>query len=180
MKTTAIVALSLILAACGGGSAPQTAEAPAAAAPVEQAQPSPVTERSSLNGVWQLVNFEQNDPGGNVSHPYGEMPVGRLTFDATGRMSVFVMKPGRFSSVNSTAGITTATVDDLRQIADGFMAYYGSVQVDEATKTLTMNVEAATIPAWTDSEQKRAYELSGDTLALITPATKLTWMRLPN
>ncbi len=171
-----VIALSVLLVGCS--SAPQTAEAPAA--PVEQVQPTVVNDRNSLNGVWQLVSFEQNEPDGNVSYHYGEMPIGRLTFDAAGRMSVFVMKPGRFASVNSTAAITTATVDDLRQIADGFMAYYGDFQVDDSTKTITMKVTAATIPAWTDSVQKRAYELSGDTLALITPATKLTWMRLPN
>lgn len=171
-----VIVGSLLLVSCG--SAPQATEAPSA--PVEQVQTTVITDRNSLNGVWQLVSFEQNEPDGNVSYPYGEMPVGRLTFDAAGRMSVFVMKPGRFASVNSTAAITTATVDDLRQIADGFMAYYGDFQVDDSTKTITTKVTAATIPAWTDSEQKRAYELSGDTLALITPATKLTWTRLPN
>ena len=178
MKVFVIPALCLLLAGCGGSSpAPKVAEAPAT---VEQSQPTAVSDPNSLNGVWQLVSFEQNEPDGNVSYPYGEMPIGRLTFDAAGRISVFVMKPGRFASVNSTAAITTATVDDLRQIADGFMAYYGNFQVDDSTKTITTKVEAATIPAWTNSEQKRAYELSGDTLALITPATKLTWIRLPN
>ena len=179
MKLFVFPALCLVLVACGGGSAPKTAEAPAA----EPAQVQPAaaaSERNSLNGVWKLVSFEQNESDGNVGHPYGEMPIGRLTLDAAGHMSVFVMKPGRFASVNSTNSITTATVDDLRQIADGFMAYYGDFQVDDSTKTITTKVTAANIPAWTDSEQKRAYELSGDTLALITPATKLTWMRLTN
>jgi len=178
MKVFVLPAFFLLLTACGGGSAPQTAEVPAEV-PAE-VQPIVNNDRNSLNGVWRLVSFEQNESDGNVSFPYGEAPVGRLTFDAAGRMSVFVMKPGRFASVNSTAGITMASVDDLRQIADGFMAYYGDFQVDDSTKTITTKVEAATIPAWTDSEQKRAYELSGDILSLITPATKLTWMRLPN
>jgi hypothetical protein len=169
--------LAVLLVSCG--SAPPPVESPTP--PVEQVvQPTVINDRNSLNGVWKLVSFEQSEPDGNVSYPYGEMPSGRLTFDAAGRMSVFVMKPGRFASVNTTAAITTASVDDLRQIADGFMAYYGDFQVDDSTKTIITKVAGATIPAWTDSEQKRAYELSGDTLALITPATKLTWMRLPN
>ena len=174
-----LLTLSLLLVGCGGGSAPQTVEAPSTA-PAEQTQPTIATDRTALNGVWQLVSFDQNEPDGNISHPYGDMPVGRLTFDAAGRMSVFVMKPGRFASVNTTAAITTATVDDLRQIADGFTAYYGDFRVDEETQTIIVKVAAATIPAWTDSEQKRAFELDGDTLALITPATRLTWKRLPN
>jgi hypothetical protein len=174
------LALFLILVGCSRNSAPQVAEAPASQPAEQPSQPTVASERSALNGVWQLVSFDQNETDGNITHPYGEMPVGRLTFDAAGRMSVFVMKPGRFASVNTTAAITTATVDDLRQIADGFIAYYGDFKVDDETKTITTKVNAATIPAWTDSEQKRAYELNGDTLALITPATRLTWMRLPN
>jgi hypothetical protein len=138
------------------------------------------SDRGAINGVWQLVSFDQNEADGNVSHPYGEMPVGRLTFDAAGRMSVFVMKPGRVASVNSTGAIPTASTEDLRQIADGFMAYYGSFQVDDPMKVITVNVEACTIPAWTNTEQKRTYELAGDMLTLITPATKLVWKKLPN
>jgi hypothetical protein len=179
MKACALSLSFLFLVACGRDSAPQTVQTPPAET-AEPAQPAVPSERNSLNGVWQLVSFEQNEPDGNVSHPYGDMPIGRLTLDAAGRMSVFVMKPGRFASVNSTAAIPTATVEDLRQIADGFIAYYGDFQVDDSTKTIVTKVAAATIPAWTDSEQKRAYELTGDALALITPATRLTWMRLPN
>jgi hypothetical protein len=108
------------------------------------------------------------------------MPMGRLTFDAAGRMSVFVMKPDRVASVNTTAGIATASAADLRQIADGFTAYYGEFRIEDDTKTLITKVEGATLPAWSGSEQKRTYELMGDTLMLITPATRLTWMRLAN
>jgi hypothetical protein len=175
MKTT-VVAFALLLCACGGSTPPPVAEAPAP----EVIQPTVINDRNSLNGTWQLVSFEQMETDGNVSYPYGDMPIGRLIFDAAGRMFVTVMKPGRFASVNSTAAITTATVDDLRQIADGFMSYYGDFQVEDSTKTILTKVVAATIPAWAGSEQKRTYELMGDTLALITPATKLTWKKLPN
>ncbi len=179
-KPLAIAITCVLLTACSR--APQeTAQAPAA-----ETQPAPEAkiivnnDRNNLNGVWQLVSFDQNESDGNISHPYSEMPVGRLTFDAAGRMSVFVMKPGRVASVNSTAAIPTASTEDLRQIADGFMAYYGDFRVDDQTKTIITKVEGCTIPAWSGTEQKRTYELMGDTLALITPATTLTWKRLPN
>jgi hypothetical protein len=181
MKHLAFAILSLALVACSRpSSTTETTETPSEPLVVESAVPKTLTDRDLLNGVWQLATFEQNESDGNVSHPYGEMPVGRLTFDAAGRMSVFVMKPGRVASVNTTAAIATATAADLRQIADGFMAYYGHFRIEDDTKTLITQVEACTIPAWTGTEQKRTYELAGDTLTLITPATKLTWMRLPN
>lgn len=173
----------LLLAGCNSSSS-EAPTVPAASEP--QSTVAPVTtvsraaDQTAIHGVWKLVSFDQNEADGNVSHPYGEAPVGRLTFDTAGRMSVFVMKPGRVASVNSTGAIPTASAEDLRQIADGFMAYYGSFQVDEEMKVITVKVEACTIPAWTDSEQKRSYELADDTLTLITPATKLTWTRLPN
>ncbi len=172
----------LLLGGCGSSSTPPaTVETPPVQeSPVVAVKPVDTSERASIHGVWQLVSFEQNESDGNVSHPYGDMPVGRLTLDAAGHLSVVVMKPGRVASVNSTAAIATASAEDLRQIADGFMAYYGNFQVDDSTKTLTTKVEACTIPSWTGSEQKRTYELAGDTLTLITPATKLTWTRLPN
>lgn len=184
MRPFATAALLLLLAACSRPAPEQTASEPAPAEPqpqpTETAQPEVRSDRNSLIGVWQLVSFDQTENDGSTSHPYGDMPVGRLTFDAAGRMSVFVMKPGRFASVNSTSAIARASVDDLRQIADGFVAYYGEFQVDETEKTLITKVEAATIPAWSGSEQKRTYELNGTLLALITPATRLTWMKLPN
>ncbi len=183
MKFCALAVAFVLLAACN--KAPEeTAKvpepAPTSTVPSNPTPQSAATDRTAINGTWDLVSFEQNEPDGNVSYPYGEMPVGRLTFDPANRMSVFVMKPGRVASVNTTAQIPTASAADLRQIADGFMAYYGDFHLDETNKTLITNVEACTIPAWSGTEQKRTYELEGDTLALITPATKLTWKRLPN
>jgi hypothetical protein len=181
MKRCPLALAFALFAACGKApqETTQTAAPTSAIAPASTT-PEAVTDRTLLNGVWELVSFDQNESDGNISHPYGEMPVGRLTFDSANRMSVFVMKPGRVASVNSTAQIATASTEDLRQIADGFMAYYGDFHLDETTKTLITKVEACTIPAWSGTEQKRTYELNGDTLALVTPATKLTWKRLPN
>ncbi|MEP6963042.1 MAG: lipocalin-like domain-containing protein [Acidobacteriota bacterium] len=181
MRALAAGIVCVVLASCGGSSPPpQTASQTPASAPSSPEAPSGASDRSNIVGVWKLVSFEQNEPDGNISMPYGEKPAGRLTFDNAGRISVFVMKEGRVASVNSTGAIATAPVEDLRQIADGFLAYYGSFETDDSTKTLTAHVEACTIPAWTNTEQKRTYELVVDSLTLVTPATKLVWTRLPN
>jgi hypothetical protein len=184
MKPIAAAALILLLTSCDRRPAPGQDASPVRSQPETEVQQSVLPEvrsdRNSLLGTWQLLTFEQMENDGSTSHPYGDMPMGRLTFDAAGRMSVFVMKPGRFASVNSTAAISRASVEDLRQIADGFIAYYGEFQVDDQENTLITKVEAATIPAWSGSEQKRIYELDGSALTLITPATRLTWMKLPN
>jgi hypothetical protein len=133
-----------------------------------------------LNGTWKLISFEQGDPSGEMTKPYTDQAVGRLTLDKAGRIGVFVMKPGRHASVNTTDGVALATPDDLRQIADGFVAYYGTFTVDTDMKILTASVEGATLPAWANSQQKRTYELVDNRLTLITPATKLVWERMPD
>jgi hypothetical protein len=169
ISTLTAILFAAILVGCAAG--PQSAPPEAATAQ---------TDRDRLIGDWELVSYEAIRPDGQKYYPYGDHPVGQYTFDENGRMSVHVMKPGRTSTVAAPTQIAEAGVDDLRQIADGYVAYYGTWEVDEAAKTLANVVEAAMLPAWVGGKQQRTYELEGDRLALITPATRLEWTRRPN
>ena len=54
----------------------------------------------------------------------------------------------------------------------GSIAYYGTWAVDEASKTLTTNVEAATYPNLNGATQKRTItSLTADELKYTNPAT---------
>ena len=44
-------------------------------------------------GAWKLVSFERKTTAGEVTYPMGVNPVGRLTYDAFGRMSAQIMRP---------------------------------------------------------------------------------------
>jgi hypothetical protein len=46
-------------------------------------------------GVWKLVSFEQRTTAGEVTHPMGQKPVGRLTYDSSGHMTAQLMLPDR-------------------------------------------------------------------------------------
>jgi hypothetical protein len=173
MKAT-IVLGALLLSACGSV-APPTPVAEA----VPDAKPVIINDRTMLNGAWQLVSYEQLESDGNTTLPFGDAPIGRLTFDEGGRLTMTVMKPGRFASVNSAAGIATATMDDLRQLADGYQSWYGTFRIEESTKTIIASIEAANIPAQVGTEQRRAYEVTSDSLTLIAPTAKWTWRKLP-
>lgn len=133
--------------------------------------------RKRLIGVWKLFSMEELVDG-NVVYPYGEHPVGRLTYDEAGRMSAQIMQPGRQSSVSDPDAIAGASADDLRQIAEGYLGYYGSFSIDDESKTVVHHVEACMLPAWVGTDQRRQWEFDGPRLALRSGPYKLVWERL--
>lgn len=148
-------------------------------ATLAQGQNPEASVRKRLIGAWKLLSFEVSVHG-NVLHPYGEQPIGRLTYDEAGRMSAHVMKPGRESSVNDPGAVANASCDELRQIADGYVGYYGAFTVDEESKTVIHHVESCTLPAWVGTDQTRQYEFVGAHLVLRAGSSKLVWERLPD
>ena len=51
--------------------------------------------RNHFLGVWRLISCERKSADGRLDYPYGEKPVGRLTYDKVGRMSAQLMRPDR-------------------------------------------------------------------------------------
>jgi hypothetical protein len=135
--------------------------------------------RKRLIGAWKLLSFDVSIDG-NVLHPYGEHPIGRLTYDAAGRISAQAMKPGRKSSINDPDAVANASCDELRQIADGYLGYYGTFTLDEESRTVIHRVESCTLPAWVGTDQTRQYEFVGPHLVLRADSAKLVWERLPD
>jgi hypothetical protein len=135
--------------------------------------------RKRLIGVWKLLSLEVAADG-NVLHPYGEDPIGRLTYDEAGRMSAQLMKPGRKSAIEDPEAVGNASCDELRQIADGYAGYYGTFTLDEGRKTVIHHVEACSLPAWVGTDQMRQYEFVGAHLVLRAGSSTLVWERLPD
>ena len=81
-------------------------------------------------------------------------------------MSAHVMKPGRKSSITDPIAVTSASCDELRQIAGGCVGYYGTFSIDEESKTVIHHVECCTLPAWIGTDQTRHYEFVDTHLAL--------------
>jgi hypothetical protein len=117
---------------------------------------------------------------GSALHPYGEHPIGRLTYDEAGRMSAQVMKPGRKSSIGDPDALANASCDELRRIVDGYVGYYGTFTLEEESKTVIHHVESCNLPAWVGTDLTRQYEFAGAHLALSAGSTKLVWERLPD
>ena len=139
-------------------------------------------------GVWTLVSCESKDKAtGEVRYPYGAKPVGRITYDAAGRMSAQLMDPGRRAvggspTRSSAVALREMSSEDIRYMLTGFFSYFGTFDVDESSRTVIHHVRACLIPTWVGTDLRRTYEFaSGDQLILTadTPQStnRLVWKR---
>jgi Lipocalin-like domain len=143
--------------------------------------------RKQIVGVWKLVGYDWKDKAtGEARHPYGEHPVGRITYDAAGRMSAQLMRPGRKtlggpSTLGAVSAVAAASDQDLREMVSGYVAYFGTFDIDEAARTVIHHVEGALIPSWVGTDLRRAYEFTADRLILTATldqaVIRLTWQR---
>ena len=144
--------------------------------------------RDKFAGVWKLVRCESKEKiTAEVRYPFGTNPVGRITYDTAGRMSALLMRPGRRAvggspARGSAAVIREATPDDMREILTGFIAYFGTFDINEPSRTVIHHVEACLIPSWVGTDLRRTYEFSGDNQLILTAAldehtTRLVWQR---
>lgn len=138
--------------------------------------------RSRFIGVWKLVSFELKSMNGEVSYPYGERPVGRLTYDPAGRMSAQLMRSGRSRASGRT--LRGASVDALREAVDSFIAYFGTYDINDTSRTVIHHVQACLIPSWVGTDLKRTYEFEGNRLILTAVSEdgvgRLVWEREPD
>ena len=136
-------------------------------------------------GSWKLISCERKSEDGRIDYRYGKNPVGRLTYDSAGRMSAQLMRLGRRSTLASGVGFEAGNASDeeLREAAEGYIAYFGTFDVDESSKTVTHHVKAALVPSWVGTDLKRTYRFESNRLiltAVSTSVSELTWEREPD
>jgi len=134
-------------------------------------------------GVWKLISCITTSNSGAKTYLFGESPEGRITYDKSGRMSALLMRPGRKRA--SAERLPMATAEEMREALDGFTAYYGTFDVDEANRTVIHHVKLALLPNWVGTDLKRAYEFDGNRMALTAvtasgSTTRLVWEREPD
>ena len=139
--------------------------------------------RDRFLGVWKLLSCELKSSSGQLSYPYGEHPLGRISYDKAGRMSATLMRPGRPGSTSREA-VSQLSREDLLELIRGFVAYYGTFDVDESTHTVIHHVQASSYPSNVGIDLKRSYEFSGNQLILTATMSngvmRLVWEREPD
>jgi hypothetical protein len=140
--------------------------------------------RDRFIGVWRLVSCERKFTDGKVDYPYGEQPVGRITYDNAGRMSAQLMRSGRRSTVPpGVIFMANTSTEEIRESVGGFIAYFGKFEVDEASTTVIHHVQACLVPSWVGTDLKRRYRFYSNRLSLTAASTissiDLVWEREP-
>jgi hypothetical protein len=135
---------------------------------------------TELIGNWALISYITEAPDGTRGTPYGDA-VGRLSYDDNGNMAGQVMRPGRAPVVHGQSGLP-----DVRAAYAGYIAYFGTYEVNEARDTVVHHVEGALNPTWVGGDQVRKLRFDGELLVLSTEVPKngafikhiLTWKRI--
>jgi hypothetical protein len=102
------------------------------------------TLKDQLVGTWLAVSWEQDVPNGPRFQRYGANPKGGYTFDANGRFFSVYARPDlpQIASKNPS----TPTPEEAKAIVSGAIGLFGTYTVDEASKLITLRVEASTFP----------------------------------
>jgi len=143
-----------------------------ASACLAQGTSSPALDRHALVGTWRLVSVESLRPGGEVSREWmGSKPTGLLMYDATGHMSVQIMRDPRptFDSGRDRP----RTPEEFKAAYDGYYAYFGTYELNEAEGIILHRVQASLWPREVGREYRRHINLSSDRLTLTTPPIKV-------
>ncbi len=122
--------------------------------------------KDQLLGTWKLVSCVGEWSDGRVTHPYGPDPAGLLVYTAAGHFSGQIQGQDRplFESGNLLRG----TPEEIKAAFEGYVAYYGTYEVDEAAGKLTHHVHGSLFPNWVGDDQTRLYSFSDDKLSLTT------------
>lgn len=110
-------------------------------------------------GTWRLISQNTHHPDGSITPSRGEQPAGILMYDAAGNMSVQLMRTDdQAQAFTDMQALTTAM--------DGFLAYFGTYEVDEARQLMMHHLTGASYFGYRGTTQIRQYEFNGDLLTL--------------
>jgi hypothetical protein len=122
--------------------------------------------RGQLIGIWTLVSLGATAPDGTRQLFYGPNPRGILILDAGGRYAAVSGRPDRPKFKDSANLRMDTPAAEYGEAARAYAGYFGTWTVDEADKTITMQLESSLIPNAEGKELKWSLSLSGDELTL--------------
>ena len=117
----------------------------------------------TLIGVWQMLSasYEQAETGAPIPSHYGDSPTAFLHYTPGGRMIALIMAGGL---PLLGPDHLTASQADRATAHSGTVSYAGAYRMDG--DAVLHQVEAATIPDWVGTEQRRYVTIHGDRLTL--------------
>jgi hypothetical protein len=123
--------------------------------------------REKILGTWRLVSYvEQDERGGPVTFPLGRDAAGLIMYTTDGYMSAQLMRSGRHDY--DQADIGGGTIQQAAAAAEGYLAYSGPYDVDEAASIVHHRVAVSLLPNWLETVQIRHGSLKGNQLTLVS------------
>lgn len=118
--------------------------------------------RQQLIGAWRMVSNEETVNGKLTRRDQ----IGILTYTSDGHMSVQIMDK------NPNA---TDTGDPVQYSNNGYEAYFGTFDVNEAAHSVTHHVQGALVRSLIGQDLTRIYTFSGKQLVLTSSRPDETW-----
>lgn len=118
-------------------------------------------------GTWRLTDYEYLRSDGERLWPFGQSPVGVITYTADGFMSVQILDSERPIFIGGNRW--SATLAEMAAAFESYLAYFGRYDVDEAGGFVTHQIEGSLFPEYSGSNQVRYFEFEGNRLTLRTP-----------
>ena len=122
------------------------------------------------NTTWRLLDCYGKWTDGRITYPYGEHAEGQLMYNDHGSFSGQIAGSGR--PVFESGNLLKGTPEEIKKAFEGYIAYYGTYEVDENNSQITHHVENGLFPNWVGNNQTRTYEFEGKNLRLNTQPTK--------
>ncbi|GAB3922830.1 lipocalin-like domain-containing protein [Kribbella albertanoniae] len=111
-----------------------------------------------LVGTWRMTSLEVGTEGNLHPVPYS----GQAVFTKSGTMSVQAMNPD-------------PTAPDTPYTLNGYEAFYGTITVDQATRTFVVTVESSLVRTLIGQRLTRVFAVKGDRLVLTPPDPAEGW-----
>ncbi|RVJ50136.1 hypothetical protein CN166_30100 [Sinorhizobium medicae] len=115
--------------------------------------------KASIVGAWRMTSLQFTNSEGSLAEvPYS----GQVIFSQSGSLSVQAMDP------DPAAKPTTYT-------ANGYEAYYGPVEIDEAKNTFTITVESSLVRDLIGQKLARKFQVTEDQLVILPADPSEGW-----
>lgn len=122
--------------------------------------------KAALPGYWRLLSWEVRRADGHITTPFGPEPRGLLVYGANGLMTAQLGDPRRPNFAANDRALGTPA--ELKAAFEGYTAYFGRYEVDEARQTVVHYPDLALFPNYTGTPQVRRVRLDGSRLTLST------------
>jgi hypothetical protein len=109
--------------------------------------------KDQLVGTWTVASWEQSNKDGTKTQRFGANPKGVNVFDANGHFFIMFARPDLPKLASNDP--SNPTPDEAKAITVGSVAYFGTYTVDEPSKTISLKIEASSLPNQLGIDQKR-------------------------